>query len=120
MTDDLPFSNTELFAYHKATGSPLLKAKLELLSMEPELRSRVFKAALGQSRKAGRLHDPLEDDPGTRILIQAAAKAAELLVGPAVGRGRCHRIWAEQTRILAAQGITWFSPTAMNPWSVYD
>lgn len=120
MEDDLPFSTADLFAYHKATGCPVMKAKAELLSMEAELRSRVLRAVLAQSDRWGRLHDPIEDDTAKCERIRAAAKTAEALVGHEIGRGRCHRIWFEQTRILATQGITWFSPAVMNPWTVFD
>lgn len=120
MANDEPFSIADLFAYHKATGCPVMKAKAELLSMEPELRSRVFKAALGQPSEWGGLRDPIEADPATRELVSVAARAAERLVGETVGRGRSHRIWFEQKRILAAQGITWFSPADMNPGIAFD
>lgn len=120
MANDEPFSTADLFAYHKATGCPVIKAKAELLSMEPELRSRVFKAALGQPSEWGGLRDPIEADPATRDLVGVAAREAERLVGKTVGRGRGHRIWFEQKRILAAQGITRFSPADMNPRIVFD
>ena len=120
MEDDQFISTADVFAYHKATGCPVMKVKAELLAMPPEQRSRVFKAAQQQANRWGRLHDPIEDDPTMCELISAAAKEAELLVGSTVGRGRCHRIWLEQERILAAQGIAWFSPVLMNPGSVFD
>lgn len=120
MANDVPFSTADLFAYHKATGCPVMKAKAALLLMEPELRSRVFKAALGQPRQRGGLRDPIENDPATRELVAAAAKVADTLVSEALRRGRCHRIWFEQKRLLAAQGIAWFSPADMNPGIVFD
>ncbi|MDQ1925105.1 hypothetical protein [Massilia pseudoviolaceinigra] len=120
MTNEEPFSSADLFEYHKATGCPVMKVKAELLSMEPELRSRVFKAALTQPREWGGLRDPIENDPATRELVGAAAREAETLVGATAGRGRCHRIWIEQKRVLALQGISWFSPVEMNPWTVFD
>lgn len=103
MADDAPFSTAELFAYHKATGCPVLKAKEELLSMKPELRSRVLRAALEQPGEWRWLRDPIENDPATRELVGLAARAAEMLVIETAGRGRGHRIWFEQKRILAAQ-----------------
>jgi hypothetical protein len=120
MANDEPLSTVELFEYHKATGCPVVKAKAELLSMEPELRSRVIKAARGQRPEWGGLRDPIENDPATRDLVSAAAKAAEMLLGETSGRGLGHRIWFEQKRILAAKGITWFSPADMNPGIVFD
>lgn len=120
MANDEPFSTADIFAYHKATGCPVMKAKAELLSMEPELRSRLFRAALGQPNEWNWLRDPIENDPATHELVRVAAKAAEELVGETIGRGRGHRIWFEQKRILAAQGITWFSPADMNPRIVFD
>ena len=120
MANDEPFSTADLFACHKATGCPVMKAKAELLSMEPELRSRVFRAALRQPDEWGGLRDPIENEPATGELVGAAARAAEMLVSETAGRGRGQRIWFEQKRILAAQGITWFSPPDMNPWTVFD
>lgn len=120
MIDDPIFSNAELFAYHKATGCPVMMAKTELLAMETEQRSRIFKAALLQAGQWGGLHDPIEDDSEMGELIRAAAKQAQLVAGPVTGRGHCHRIWQEQERILAAQGIKWFSPVLMNPFTVFD
>lgn len=104
MANNEPFSTADLLAYHKATGCPVVNSKAVLLSMEPESRSRVFRAALGQPSKSGWLRDPIENDPATRELAGIAARAA---VG--LGRGHCHRFWFEQKRILAAQGITRFS-----------
>lgn len=120
MANDMPFSTADLFAYHQATGCPVMIAKAALLSMEPELRSRVFQAALAQPRQRGGLRDPIENDPGTRKLVAAAARAADTLVSEAIRRGRCHCIWFEQKRILAAQGTAWFSPADMNPGIVFD
>lgn len=97
-----------------------MKAQAELLKMEPELRSRVLKAAQEQSGGYGGLHDPIEDDPAMRELIRAAGRAVEMLIGPVAGRGQGHRLRIEQKRLLAAQGITWFSPAEMNPGIVFD
>lgn len=120
MANDEPFSTAELFDYHRATGCPVVKAKSELLLMEPELRSRVFKAAREQCPKWGGLRDPIENDPATREMVSNAAKTAEMLAPKTSGRGRGHRIWFEQKRLLAAQGITRFSPADMNPGIVFD
>lgn len=119
MTNDEPLRNSDLIAYHKATGCPVMTAKTALLSMEPLLRSRVLKAALNQSGKS-QLYDPIEDEPALWEQIRAAREEAKIVAGPAVNRGQCHRIWFEQERILTAQGIAWFSPAAMNPWTVFD
>lgn len=120
MANDGLFSTADLFAYHKATGCPVRHAKTVLLSMEPELRSRVFRAVLGQPSQCTVLRDPIENDTATRELVGVAARAAESLVGETVRRGRGHRIWLEQKRILAEQGITWFSPADMNPGTIFD
>lgn len=119
-THDAPFSTADLFAYHKATGCPVMKAKAELLKMEDALRSRVLKAAHEQSGGGNGLHDPIENEPAMRELISAAATAARMLAGPAAGRGQGHRFRREQKRLLALQGVTWFSPAEMNPGLVFD
>lgn len=119
-TNDAPFSTAGLFAYHKATGGPVMKAKAELLKMEAELRSRVLKAVQEQSGGCGGLHDPIENDPAMRELIRAATRAAQMLVGPAAGRGQGHHLRIEQKRLLAVQGITWFSRAEMNRGIVFD
>ena len=119
MTNDEPLSNSDLIAYHKATGCPVITAKTALLSMDSLLRSRVLKAALNQSGKS-KLYDPIEDEPVLWEKIRAAKEEAEIVAGPVANRGHCHRIWVEQERILTAQGIVWFSPAVMNPWMVFD
>jgi hypothetical protein len=119
MTNNERLRSADLIAYHKATGCPVMTAKAALMAMEPLLRSRVINAALNQS-ELSRLHDPIEDDPVLCERIRAAKEEAEFVAGPTATRGQCHRIWLEQERILAAQGITWFSPAMMNPWMVFD
>lgn len=119
MTNDESLKNSDLIAYHKATGCPVMTAKTALLSMEPLLRSRVLKAALKQSGK-GQLYDPSEDEPALWEQIRAAKEEAKIVAGSLANRGQCHRIWVEQARILHAQGIVWFSPAMMNPWIVFD
>lgn len=96
-----------------------MTAKTALLSMEPLLRSRVLKAALNQSGKS-QLYDPIEDEPALWEHIRAAKEEAKIVAGAVANRGQCHQIWVEQERILTAQGITWFSPAVMNPWTVFD
>ena len=58
-----------------------MKVKAELLSLDPALRSRVFKAALEQTGMTSSFHLPIEDDAATIELIRAATSAAELLAG---------------------------------------
>lgn len=119
MKNDELFSNADLLAYHKVTGCPMMTAKAALSAMEPLLRSRVLKAVVSQPGSS-RLHDPIEDEPVLRDQICAAKEDAVSNAGATCARGQCHLIWFEQERILAEQGITWFSPAVMNPGTFFD
>lgn len=116
-------ANDEIFAYHKATGCPVVDARCVLEGMEPLLRGRVLEAARTQTPDRGPLHDPIEDDPTlTHIIEQAAAEAKKLVSsrGP-LRMGSCHAIWREQARILLEKHqIIWFSPQQMNPRACFD
>ncbi|MBB6132654.1 hypothetical protein HD842_000765 [Massilia aurea] len=119
MTNDEPLRNSDLIAFHEATGCPVMTAKAALSAMEPLLRSRVLRATQDQSGQS-RLHDPIEDEPALCERIRAAKEEAEIVAGPTSRRSQCHQVWFEQERILAEQGITWFSPAVMNPWMFFD
>lgn len=119
MTDP---TTEEVFAYHKATGCPVMLAKDTLRAMQPLLRARVLLAIQRPKRQVG-LVDPLQDDPHFGRLISAAAVEARELAQQAgrTGRGSCHFVWREQARILLERhDIVWFSPKQMNPHTVYD
>ena len=67
-------------------------------------------------------HDPQEDDPRLKKVIEAAEKEAEEnLADLPKGRGFCHKLWAEKKRILKEKyGIQWKSPSDMNPFILFD
>jgi hypothetical protein len=113
----------EVFAYHQATGCPLTDARRVLAEMLPLLRARVLVAARTQSPRSEPLHDPLEDDPALRSIIEQAAIEAERIVRSR-GRlrmGSCHSFWREQARILSEKHqLAWFSPQQMNPNASFD
>ncbi len=115
-------STQEVFAYHKATGCPVIEARALLGSMDPLLRERIF-SAIKKPRNALGLQDPIQDDPQIGALVTLARMEAEEIADRAgrTGRGICHFIWREQTRILLEKhNLVWFSPSKMNPRIVYD
>jgi hypothetical protein len=84
-------------------------------------RLRRERIALARQQQEGHtLHDPIEDDPKLRPMIEQAhalANAAE----PAHGLGSCHRLWHAKKRILKERfEIEWFSPAEMNPGTKFD
>jgi hypothetical protein len=113
----------EVFAYHQATGCTLMDARRVLGEMAPLLRARVLESARTQSSRSEPLHDPLEDDPALRPIIERAAIEAERIVrsrGP-LRMGSCHSIGREQARILSEKHqLAWFSPQQMNPYACFD
>lgn len=73
----------------------------------------------------GRLHhDPQEDDPELRPLIDAAEQEAEaqlLAEGHGLSLGFCHLLWPLQQTILREKhGIHWQTPAEMNPDVIFD
>ena len=111
-----------VFAYHQATGCPVIEARVLLSTMEPLLRERIF-SAITKPRNSLGLQDPIQDDPLIGALVTLARNEAEEIANRAgrTGRGVCHFIWREQTRILLEKhNIVWFSPSKMNPGITYD
>ena len=106
-------------AYSKVTGLRE-DAREALVTLKPELRKRITRAAQSRPRPDGLLHDPLEHDPASgRFLREAAAKAARVVTSR--GTGRCHLVWAEQARILwKDHRIRWYSLAKMNPFVCID
>jgi hypothetical protein len=68
----------------------------------------------------GLLHDPIEDDPTLRSVLEEAQLLAEADEPPR-GLGSCHRLWRAKKRVLKNQfEIDWFSPAEMNPGIRFD
>ncbi len=67
-------------------------------------------------------HDPQEDDPLLKAKIEAALEEAMAnLADVPMGRGFCHRRWAEQKRILREKyQMDWKTPAEMNPMVLFD
>jgi hypothetical protein len=120
----------------KATGLGWLAARM-FLAQSGVLAKRIIAAHASQKERT--LHDPIEDDAvyGPKI-AQAKAKAEQIyrdyrterngdyvrrglnqMVSES-SRGSCHFIWRETKRILAEQGVTWYSPAEMNPAVIFD
>ena len=69
-------------------------------------------------------HDPIEDDPEIRPLIDAATEEANEALADHPRRGQlgfCHVLWATKKRILREKhGIEWRTPSEMDPLTFYD
>ena len=70
------------------------------------------------------LHDPIEDDPSIKPIIEAADKEAqaELMHNQSRGHlGFCHVFWGTKKRILKEKyGVDWNDPSEMNPDILFD
>lgn len=88
-----------------------------------QLRACIIKAALTQPVDS-ELIDPIESEPLLEPVFAQAyaqARAAISAAGVPTRLGICHLLWAEQARILSDQfGIVWYSPSAMNPYKLFD
>jgi hypothetical protein len=69
-------------------------------------------------------HDPIENDPEIRLLIEAASKEAHEALADNQWKGQrgfCHIFWAKKKEILKEKyGIEWKTPREMNPMNFYD
>ncbi len=76
------------------------------------------------NRKDGMRHDPIEDDPKVRAIIEQVDKEVEKLLEhdeSAHVYGGCHLIWGFKKRILKERyGIEWRNPAEMNPDVFFD
>lgn len=84
--------------------------------------SRYVEAALVQGLQDD-LHDPIEDHPEYSDLIKRVGEEAldqvKREAGP--GLGLCHAVWGSMATILRERhGIVWYSPSEMNPLTMYD
>ncbi len=68
------------------------------------------------------VHDPIEDDPRYRQILETAdCEAEQALAGIPRGMGYCHRLWrTKQTILINKYGIVWFSPADLNPGYLFD
>ena len=124
--------------FHEASRLGWMEAKRFLQSHPPELCERIMEARL-QQRDDSILHDPIEDHPDYSVTIKAveelvseeveAALALALLADEKAGKvldarrwplGTCHLIWRLKKERLAGQGITWYSPSDLNPGACFD
>lgn len=67
-------------------------------------------------------HDPQEDDPKLKRIINTAEKEADAeLHSQYSGMGYCHLLWGRQKEILKEKyGIDWRTPVEMNPSVMFD
>ena len=54
------------------------------------------------------------------IIYDVEAECAEILKDETVHMGYCHMYWSTKTSVLARRGISWASPSAMNPSVMFD
>lgn len=131
-------SNTRLAArLRAATGMGWLEARIFLAGKTSLLCERIVSAK--EKQKGGLLHDPIEDEPVLAQQVADAKRQAEAAFRSWVAdcntdylrrglphlaehpRGGCHFIWLETKKVLRQQyGIEWFSPTEMNPGTIFD
>ena len=69
-------------------------------------------------------HDPQEDDPKLKILIDEAGDEAEAMLASHELQGQfgfCHVYWETKRQILLSRhGIEWRSPAEMNEDTTFD
>jgi hypothetical protein len=105
-----------VMALRRATGMAIKDSKRFLETAAPELRARLLLAIESQVDPRF-LHDPIEDDPKIKQLIDAADKEAAAELKDVKQRiDFCHLFWFTKKRILKERfDIAWFSPQEMNP-----
>ena len=95
-----------------------------LATVTPDLLDRIFHAA--EMRKRSRfLTDPIEEDPDVGPTVRRVLdETTEVVTREAEGQrrlGLCHRVWGlTKERLSREHGITWYSPSEMNPGSCFD
>lgn len=67
-------------------------------------------------------HDPIEDDPTYKAILEAAERETEQeLADVPKGWGFCHRFWWTKQRILKEKyELSWKTPAEMNPHITFD
>jgi hypothetical protein len=93
----------------------------------PRLRSQLEAINPSKNDSSGDVdswfkHDPIEDDPKFKSIIEAAGREAEAeLANEPKGIGYCHDYWSTKKRILKEKyGVDWKSPAEMNPGVLFD
>lgn len=127
MDSDRPYTVDEVRGLRQATGAPI-RLVIRFLTDTPEpLRSRVLQAITDRetSGATGFLRDPVETDLATRTTFEqvSAEVRHDLPHSPDfVGRmGNFGRVCFEiQRRLREDHGIIWFTPTEMNPWTIFN
>lgn len=65
--------------------------------------------------------DPVErTEKWEKVIYDVELECAELLKDEPRGMGFCFSYWSTKTAVLAKHGITWKSPSAMNPRVMFD
>ena len=63
--------------------------------------------------------DPIESDPQhMQLMKEVEGRLATEF--PELRMGVCHSIWRRKKQLLAERGISWFSPSDLNPGARFD
>lgn len=142
---DPPVPAERVMAIRKATGLPVLEARAFIQKAPPELVERVLEGdrmryecwrrsvpaeltdkigcAAHQRSNCAYLRDPAEDDPETGPVIREILDQVTEELKPEEGwqMGLCHLIWrTAKERLLREHSIVWYTPSEMNPGSIFD
>ncbi len=123
MNDKEKIAASAVMKIRRATGLGVLDAKHLLSTASPLFRERLELAAEYQCTESDDiLHDPIEDDPQTKAIIeQAEIETKTRLSGERRRMGFCHLYWKTKKAILKEKhGIDWFTPIEMNPACWFD
>ena len=65
--------------------------------------------------------DPVERSPEwEKVIYDVEKECAEILKDEVLRMGFCHMYWAVKKKVLARYGISWKSPSEMNPMTMFD
>lgn len=85
--------------------------------MTPTDAERILKAFLHDTE--GFIEDPIDHEP--EYADTMAAVELQLKQEFTTRRlGLCHRVWARKKKLLANQGMNWYSPSELNPGARFD
>lgn len=122
----------KIMALHVATGLPVLQAREFLQYSSEEMIERILLAASkrplhrqSDGKSMSGLEDPIEVDPiAGPIVKRVKEEMRAALLYESAGSwplGMCYRFWQlTKERLMDRYGITWYSPSEMNPGSFFD
>ena len=88
--------------------------------MPPSDAERIISAfAAVRTEDAGIMTDPIENDPKHAQVIKEIDRRLDAEF-PEIRMGMCHAIWRRKKQLLAEREIAWFSPSDLNPGTLFD